>query len=110
MPPNLYWILHDGKTICAISPKALELFHCDLVDIIGRDIFEIIPNADMRGLAKLRMSHIIERGNLGVQELPLQRPDGSTFWAKVQTKKIGLDTLVSFLEYIGEHNPNYRGT
>lgn len=110
MPPKDFWIVHNGRVILSVSLKVLALFRCEAIDLVGKDIFELIPNPEMRGLARLRMEHIVNRGNLREQELPLRRPDGSEFWAKVQTERISPDMLISYLEYIGDHNPNFRGT
>ncbi len=105
-----YWIVHDGQTIGSASEKILILFRCQAEDLIGRNIFEIVPVPEMRALARLRMDHIVKRGELPDQELPFKRFDGSTFWAKVKTYRLGLDTLLSTIEYLGEFNTRYHGT
>lgn len=110
MTRDEFWIIHDGKTICGISSKAAALFKAEPDDLIGLDIFEIIPLGDMRELARLRMQHIMERGDLHDQELPLSARDGSIFWVRVQTQRANADTFISYLEYIGPHNPHYNGT
>jgi PAS domain S-box-containing protein len=103
-------MMHDGQTICAISDKVAALFRCGPEELIGRNIFDIIPNPEMRALARLRMKHIVTKGELHDQEMPIQRPEGSVFWARVKTKRVGQDTFVSILEYLGDTNPNYHGT
>ncbi len=86
------------------------MFKAEPRDLIDLDIFKIIPISDMRELARLRMGHIISKGDLNDQELPLQRLDGSIFWARVKTRRIDDQTFISTLDYIGPHSPNYRGT
>lgn len=105
-----YWIVHDGRTICEISPKAAALFKAEAHDLIGLDIFDIIPLSDMRELARLRISHIVTTGELSNQELPLQATDGSVFWVNVKTRRCGDGTYISTLEYLGTHTPHYNGT
>lgn len=105
-----FWIIHDGAHICEISAKAAALFKAEAHDLIGLDIFEIIPLSDMRELARLRISHITTKGELSEQELPLQATDGSVFWVNVKTRRCGDGTYISTLEYLGTHTPNYNGT
>lgn len=105
-----YWIIHNGQTICDVSPKAAALFKAEPLELLGRNIFDIIPLSDMRELARLRMRHIVTKGDMHDQELPLQRLDGSVFWCRVQTRRIDNQTFVSTLDYIGPHSPNYQGT
>jgi PAS domain S-box-containing protein len=103
-------MIHDGQLVCDVSPKAAALFKAEPGEMIGRDIFEIIPLDDMRELARLRMNHILTRGELSEQELPLLARDGSVFWAIVKTRRCGDGTFISTLEYLGTHSPHYRGT
>lgn len=109
---NKYWIIHDGQTICEVSDPVLALFRCTPADLIGKDIFEIIPSPEMAQLARLRINHILSKGaDLHEQDLPIKRPDGSTFWVTVITRQIGeSDLFVSALTYKGEHNPDWHNT
>ena len=109
-PQSRYWIIHDGQIICDVSDPVLTLFRCTRLEILGRDIFEIIPSPEMAALARLRMNHIREKGELHNQDLPVQRPDGSTFWVTVITHKAGEGVYISELTYKGEHNPHYHDT
>ena len=110
MTRDEFWIIHDGRVICEISAKAAALFKAEAADLLGLDIFEIIPLSDMRELARLRIAHLLTRGDLHEQELPLSAQDGSIFWVRVSTRRIDDGTFVSYLEYLGPHNPNYHGT
>jgi PAS domain-containing protein len=96
--------------ICEVSAKAAALFKAAPSDLIGLDLFAIIPIIDMRELARLRIFHIVNRGELHDQELPLSARDGSIFWVRVQTHRIDDNTFISYLDYIGTHNPHYNGT
>ncbi len=108
LPP--YWIIHDSYTVLEVSDKVCDLFRCTKADLIGQDIFDIIPVTEMRALARWRMQHIREKGNLHSQDLPFKRPDGSVFWATVQTYKAGAGVFVSTLTKIRNENPDYHGT
>ncbi len=110
MTLDQYWVVHDGRVICGVSAKVLLMFRCAEADLVGRDIFEIIPLADMRELARLRMSQIVLKGDMPPQELPFMRCDGEMFWAEVKTERVSAITFISTLRYIGATNPRYNGT
>ncbi len=102
-PREDVWIIHDTRVICDVSARALELFRCERADLIDVSIFDIIPDPEYRGLARARMKHIRERGDLSEQALSFIRPDGTTFDAMVQTRKTAEGTWVSYISYQGEY-------
>ncbi len=106
-----FWVIHDGKIICGVSSKVLLLFQCAESYLIDKSIFDIIPILEMRELARLRIGQIVENAKeLPPQKLPFQRPDGSVFWAQVQTFIVNENTFMSTMEYLGTTIPDYRGT
>lgn len=111
MSRSKYWIVHDTRTVIECSEPVLILFRCSRAWLIGRDMLDLIAIPEMRELAKLRLAHIREVGDLHAQDLPLRRPDGVMFWVLVETKRMA-DTglFLSEMAYRGEYNPHYKGT
>ena len=106
-----YWIIHDGRVICDVSDPILDLWRCTRAELIGVNIFDIIPSPELRELARLRVNHILTKGaDLHDQDLPVSRPDGTTFWINVITIEIYDGVYLSELTYMGEHNPNWHNT
>lgn len=96
-------IRHNTYTIKWIDAKACVLFRCDHDWLIGRNLLDLIADPDLRRLAKVRLEHIRTKGELKTQPLPLMRPDGSVFWARIQTHKIGEGMFESSVVYDGEN-------
>lgn len=105
-----YWIEHDTIIVLDCSDQALLLFRCVRDWLIGRDMLDLISIPEMRELAKLRLAHIREVGELHAQDLPLRRPDGSMFWVISTTTRLETGRFLSELVYRGDYNPHYHGT
>lgn len=97
-------ITHDTRRILSANQRALELFRCDLVDIIDADMAEGIVDADMRELMRLRMRVLREQGfdELRPINFDFLRHDGSAFQAKVRTTKLSEGVYQTTFEYLGE--------
>ena len=102
-PDAILW--HDGKTILSVSLSALRLFHVNhpselvdtpILDIIDREFAELI---------KLRVQIIRQRPLnevMPIIEYHFIRRDGTTFWAKSQTRRISKDIIESRLFHVVE--------
>lgn len=90
-------IQHDTFVISAANAAACALFRCEEDWLIGQALPDLVPDDDMRGLAKLRLDYIRTKGELHDQLLPLMRADESIFWAKVFTRVIEAGKLYESL-------------
>ena len=95
-------ILHNTFTIISASPAACAMFRCEESDLLDLDLIEIVSDESMQGLAALRLKVMRIGTQLHEQELPLWRPDGSKFWAKVITHRLEEKCYESELTYLYE--------
>jgi hypothetical protein len=81
-------ITHNTYTILDANQAALELFRCDLEDLVDQDVTLGAHGAEWRWLFLLRMKTIREKGELPARTFPFVRQSGSAFYATVKTRKI----------------------
>lgn len=91
-------ILHNTFTIIAANDAACSMFRCEESDLLDLDLVGIVADEDMQGLARLRLNAMRTHA-LHAQDLPLWRPDGSQFYARVQSYRIDDKTFLSVLAY-----------
>jgi hypothetical protein len=83
--------IHDTRRIIEASDGACALFRAERWMLVDRDMLELLPDADFRALAKLRL-YVLRGGKgsaLHPQNYDFMRLDGSVFAAEVTTR--GLD-------------------
>lgn len=95
-------IQHNTYHIKSVDEATCQMFGCSKDWLIGRSLLDLIPNPELRALAKWRLDHIRSKGDLHEQPLPLARPDGSAFWGKITTKRAGENVWESVIIYDGE--------
>lgn len=99
-------IIHNTYTIISVNQAACDLFRCQLWQIIDQSMLWLISDPDFAGLAKARLRAIRETHDLGYQDLPLWRFDGTQFEGRVQTHRISgeqFESTITFLYEIPEH-------
>lgn len=94
---------HNTHTIIEADDNACIMLRCDRLALHDRSMLDLIYSDEFKGLAKWRLRHIRERGELKSQRLPLLRFDGSVFWAEVQTRRIDAHTFESTVTYLDEY-------
>lgn len=70
----------EGRTTFA-NARLTELLGCTMAELLGRSFLDFIPAAD-REQRGLDFATIL-RGEVGPEDIQLQRADGSTLWAQV---------------------------
>jgi PAS domain-containing protein len=92
-------ILHNTFTIIAANEAACAMFRCEEADLLDLDLVEIITDESLQGLAALRLKTMRELRDLGDQDLPLWRPDGTKFWVNIKTRRLEEKLYQSELKY-----------
>lgn len=95
---NAATILHNTYTVIAASDAACAMFRCHEEDLLDLDLVGIVADEDMRGLARLRLNAMRTHA-LHAQDLPLWRPNGTKFYARVQSYRLDAHTFLSTLTY-----------
>lgn len=94
---------HNTHTIIEADSNAYIMFRCEPVMLHDRSMLDLIADEDFKGLARWRLKHIREKGELSSQKLPLLRFDGSVFWGEVKTRRIDEHTFESTVTYLDEY-------
>jgi PAS domain S-box-containing protein len=84
--PPIIW--HDTLTILDVNEAACRLFDCEPDVLIDKLLLNGIARDDMRGLTAARLQVIRTIGDMPPQDLPFLRPNGTRFWANVQTHRL----------------------
>ena len=95
-------IRHDTRHILSVNERALELFRCDLQDLVDQEVAYGVYGEEMRSLVRLRLKTIADYGELPERQFPFMRSDGTVFYAKVKTTRIAEGVYESALTYVAE--------
>ena len=81
--------VHDTRRIINCNDAACSLFRCDAVDLIDRDMLDLIPDEMGRSLASLRLRAMRDSGKL-MRDItyPFRRFDNSVFLARLKTVRL----------------------
>lgn len=101
-------LIHDTHRVIDITPEACALLGCKPEDMIDTDVKNGALGDEVRGLMGLRFSALRARGYAPPAVLPLQRPDGSRFWAAVDTQINERGLYETAIIYIRELKPGER--
>jgi len=96
-------ITHDTFTILDANQETLELFGCDLDDLVDKDVAAGAYGEDWKWMFRLRMKAIRECGELPARTFPFMRLNGSAFYATVKTVKVGANVYETHLTYVREY-------
>ncbi len=91
--------VHDTRRIVSVNAAGCELFRCEALALVDLDMMELIADADFRGLARLRMQMLRERGHIRDVALPFRRCDGSVFWANVTSQLLSDGLFETEVDY-----------
>ena len=93
--------IHDTRRILSVNDAGAALFRCEAVDLIDRDMMELLSDVNYRGLARLRMVMLREQWAAPPARFSYEylRHDGSTFWARVESEPLGEGLFETVLIY-----------
>lgn len=104
-------IVHDTWIVLRADVDAFLLFRARPEQLIGVRLVDLIANADLRGLASLRMRIARERDpqNMPAVDYLFKRFDNTRFFGRVRTHKLDTDgewesTILFLYEYQGLFN------
>ena len=91
--------IHDTRRIISVNAAGCALFRCEAMALVDLDMMELIADEDLRGLARLRMKMLRERGHVPGFRYPFRRCGGSVFWASVTSRTLGDGTFETLVTY-----------
>ncbi len=93
-------LVHDTRYIISVDAAACEMFRCEEIALCDLSLLELIDDrGGMRGLAKLRLRVLREKGSIPIYSYPFRRCDGSIFWASVTSKMLEDGTAETIIKY-----------
>ena len=94
--------VHDTRRIVAVNVLMCELFRCEPYQLVDLDMMELISNETFRGLARLRMVMLRERGTVPAFTYYFRRCDGTRFAAEVKSERLDDGDFRTTLFYLRE--------
>ncbi len=98
-------IIHDTRVILDADFAAQELFRADPGQLLGYSLVALVDDADLRGLARLRLRLLRETPDRVPQEVDyrLRRFDDSAFFGRVTTTRLPDGRWQSIIEYLYDY-------
>ncbi len=102
MSDNVPRFVHDTNRIIDVNPAACELFRCEPIALIDREMVDLLIDNTYRGLARLRLAQLATHARLPPFLYLFHRCDGSEFWGCVLSNRLDDVRFETRVIYIDE--------
>lgn len=102
MPETESVVIHDGHVVLECNDAFCDLFRCDCDEVVGMRMVDLIADHDLRRLAVARGKRIMKEPEVKqyTMEYVFRRCDGSTFWGKSFSQRLGPDRYETRIKWL----------